>query len=174
MNKMHSVSTLIIGWILDLKKDSFRLKDDDEKILGAEVSYLIAIDSLLYLAQYTTPYVSFYVNLLDRFSSAPTQSHWSGIKTTFRYLKGTIDFGLFHPYKETRVEKASSNLKGFAAIRAAAAGQGIANNPTPYAEIPCDVLVGFADVGYLFNPHKDRFQTGYVFTMRNTTISWRF
>ena len=45
-------------------------------------------------------YISFVVNLLARFSYAPTQRHWSGIKTIFRYLKGTMDLGLFYPYKE--------------------------------------------------------------------------
>jgi hypothetical protein len=34
-------------------------------------------------------------------------------------------------------------------------------------------LVGYADAGYLSDPHKDRSQTGYLFTCGNTTISWR-
>ena len=35
-------------------------------------------------------------------------------------------------------------------------------------------LVGYADVGYLYDPHKARSQTGYLFTCGGTTISWRF
>ncbi|KAG7549820.1 Reverse transcriptase RNA-dependent DNA polymerase [Arabidopsis thaliana x Arabidopsis arenosa] len=34
-------------------------------------------------------------------------------------------------------------------------------------------LVGFADAGYLSDPHKSRSQTGYVFTIGGTAISWR-
>ncbi|KAJ9556933.1 hypothetical protein OSB04_011547 [Centaurea solstitialis] len=34
-------------------------------------------------------------------------------------------------------------------------------------------LYGFADAGYLSNPHTGRSQTGYVFTMGGTSISWR-
>ena len=34
-------------------------------------------------------------------------------------------------------------------------------------------LKGYADFGYLFDPHKARSQTGYVFTCGNTAISWR-
>ena len=34
-------------------------------------------------------------------------------------------------------------------------------------------LIGYADVGYLSDPHKARSQTGYVFTYGATTISWR-
>ena len=34
-------------------------------------------------------------------------------------------------------------------------------------------LVGYADAGYLFDPHKGRSQTGYLFTYGGTAISWR-
>ena len=34
-------------------------------------------------------------------------------------------------------------------------------------------LLGYADVGYLSNPHKARSQIGYIFTYENTAISWR-
>ncbi|KAJ9552242.1 hypothetical protein OSB04_016287 [Centaurea solstitialis] len=34
-------------------------------------------------------------------------------------------------------------------------------------------LYGFADDGCLLDPHTGRFQTGYVFTMGGTAISWR-
>ncbi|XP_056864007.1 secreted RxLR effector protein 161-like [Raphanus sativus] len=34
-------------------------------------------------------------------------------------------------------------------------------------------IVGFADAGYLSDPHKARSQTGYVFTVGETAISWR-
>ena len=34
-------------------------------------------------------------------------------------------------------------------------------------------LVGYADAGYLSDPHKAKSQTGYVFTYGCTAISWR-
>ena len=34
-------------------------------------------------------------------------------------------------------------------------------------------LIGYADAGYLSDPHKARSQMGYVFTYSGTTISWR-
>ncbi|KAL6209238.1 hypothetical protein ACLB2K_020181 [Fragaria x ananassa] len=42
-----------------------------------------------------------------------------------------------------------------------------------YAETPNNTLVGFIDVGYLSDPHKEHSQTSYVFTIGNTAISWR-
>ena len=34
-------------------------------------------------------------------------------------------------------------------------------------------LIGYADAGYLSDPHIARSQMGYVFTYNDTTISWR-
>ena len=34
-------------------------------------------------------------------------------------------------------------------------------------------LLGYADVGYLSDPHKGRSQTWYVFNCNGTVISWR-
>ena len=38
----------------------------------------------------------FYVNLLAKYSSAPTQRHWNGIKHILRYLQGTTYMSLFY------------------------------------------------------------------------------
>ena len=145
----------MISRSLDPKKDPFRPRDEDEEIVGADVPYLSAIGALLYLAQCTRPDIAFSVNLLARFSSAPTQHHWTGVKNIFRYLKGTIDLGLFYPYGKRQQGKGNSCDVA---------------NPS-YNKNPSDVLMGFADAGYLSDPHKGRSQTGYVFTMGNTEIS---
>ena len=34
-------------------------------------------------------------------------------------------------------------------------------------------LVGYADAGFLFDLHKGKSQTGYLFTRENIAISWR-
>ena len=34
-------------------------------------------------------------------------------------------------------------------------------------------LIGYADVGYLLDPHKARSQTRFAFTYGGMTISWR-
>ncbi|KAJ9555653.1 hypothetical protein OSB04_010267 [Centaurea solstitialis] len=141
-------STPMIVRSLDIKKDPFRPKEYDEEILSPECSYLGAIGALLYLAQCTRPDISFAVNCIARHSNAPTRRHWNGIKDIFRYLKGTTDMGLFYPYASSSEDTAIGTLK----------------NAT---------LVGYADAGYLSDPHKGRSQSGYVFTIGNTAISWR-
>ena len=139
MDKSNPLSTPMIVRSLDTKKDPFRPLEDGEDLLGPEVPYLSAIGALLYLAQYTRPDIAFAVNLLARFSSAPTRRHWTGVKNIMRYLRGTTDLGLFYSKKSCKGSR----------------------------------LQGYADAGYLSDPHKARSQTGYAFTYGNTVISWR-
>ena len=106
MDKAHPLSSSMIVRSLDAKKDHFRLKEENEALLGLEVPYLSAISALLNLAQYTRLDIAFLVNLLARFSSAPTQRHWNDVKHILRYLRGTIDLGLFYSKEST--------LKGYA------------------------------------------------------------
>jgi hypothetical protein len=56
----------------------------------------------MYIANCTRPDIAFAVNLLARYSAAPTQRHWAGVKNIFKYLIGTIDHGLF--YKLTKIK----------------------------------------------------------------------
>lgn len=137
MDKAHPLSSPMVVRSLDVNKDPFRPKEDGEELLGPEVPYLSAIGALMYLANCTRPDIAFSVNLLARYSSAPTKRHWNGVKHLLRYLSGTIDLGLFYPYE--------SKSK----------------------------LIGYADAGYLSDPHKGRSQTGYLFTYGDTAISWR-
>ena len=42
MDKAHPLSTPMVGWSLDVKKDPFRPQEDDEETLGPKVPYLSA------------------------------------------------------------------------------------------------------------------------------------
>ncbi|KAL8096584.1 hypothetical protein AgCh_037518 [Apium graveolens] len=137
MDKAHPLTIPMVVRSLEVEKDPFRLRKQDEETLGPEVPYLSAIGALMYLANNTRPDIAFAVNLLARFSSDPTKRHWDGIKHIFRYLRGTIDLGLFFP-----------------------------NNSR-------SLLVGYADAGYMSNPHFGRSQIGYLFTYCDSTISWK-
>ncbi|KAB2634611.1 hypothetical protein D8674_038086 [Pyrus ussuriensis x Pyrus communis] len=139
MDKAYPLSTPMVVRSLDIKKDPFRPKEDDELVLGPEVPYLSAIGALLYLAQCTRPDIAFSVNLLASYSSAPTIRHWKGVEDVLRYLRGTTDVSLFYS------EKSSND----------------------------QVLVKYADAGFLSDPHKAASQTGYVFKNGDTTILWR-
>ena len=137
MDKAHPLSSPMVVRSLDVKNDPFRPCEKGEELLGPEVPYLSAIGALMYLANCTRPDIAFSVNLLARYSSAPTRRHWKGIQHILRYLSGTTDMGLFYSNKSK------------------------------------EKLLGYADAGYLSDPHKARSQTGYVFNYNGTAISWR-
>ena len=80
---------------LSPKDDVFRPADENETLLEESVPYRQAIGALMYLANQTRPDIAFSVNLLARHCEKPTQRHWIGIKNIFRYLKSTVDMGLF-------------------------------------------------------------------------------
>ncbi|KAK6115531.1 hypothetical protein DH2020_007800 [Rehmannia glutinosa] len=64
------------------------------------------IGSLLYLTA-SRPDILHAVCLCARFQSNPKESHMSAVKRIFRYLKGTIQYGLFYPKNE------NFSLKGY-------------------------------------------------------------
>ena len=96
MNEARPLTSPMVVRSLDVKKDPFRPCEKDEELLGPEVPYLNAIGALMYLANCTRSNIAFLFNLLARYSYAPTQRHWNGIKHILRYLKGTSDMGLFY------------------------------------------------------------------------------
>jgi len=66
---------------------------------GPEVNqtmYKGLIGSLLYLTA-SRPVIMFVVCLCARFQSCPMESHLKAAKRIFKYLKGTINMGLWYP-----------------------------------------------------------------------------
>ncbi|XP_048438986.1 secreted RxLR effector protein 161-like [Pyrus x bretschneideri] len=120
---------------LNVKRDPFCPKEDEEDILELEVSYLSAIGALLYLAQCTGPDILFTVNLLAGYSNAPTHRHWNGVKDIFCYLKCTTDLGLFYTCESSSVT----------------ALYGTQNDSH---------LIGYANAGYLSDSYRARSQMG--------------
>ena len=54
------------------------------------------IGSMLYVTS-SIPYVMHFIGQVAIFQVAPKESHIMGVKKIFRYLKGTMDFGLWYP-----------------------------------------------------------------------------
>ena len=75
MDKAHPLSSPMVVRSLDVKKDPFRPKEDDEENLDPGVPYLSAIGALMYLMNCTQLNIAFLVNLLARYSFAPIRRH---------------------------------------------------------------------------------------------------
>nr|XP_048320128.1 secreted RxLR effector protein 161-like [Ziziphus jujuba var. spinosa] len=86
MEKCNPVDTPIVY------NQKFELEDGAAKI---EVStYRSLIGSLLYLCA-SRPDIMFSVSLLSRFMHAPSHMHYSAAKRVLRYIRGTIDYGVW-------------------------------------------------------------------------------
>ena len=99
MDKAHPLSSHMVVRSLYVKKDPFRPCEKGKELLSPGVPYLSVIGALMYLANCTRPDIAFFVNLLARYSSAPTKRHWNGIQHILRYLSETSDMGLFYSNK---------------------------------------------------------------------------
>ncbi|GJY88880.1 hypothetical protein Tco_0503508 [Tanacetum coccineum] len=86
----------MVGRSLNVDNYPFRPCEEDEDVLGPQVSYRSVIRALMYLTNYIRPGISFAVNLLARFSSSPIKRHLNEIKHIFRYLCGRTNLRLFY------------------------------------------------------------------------------
>ena len=66
MDKVHLLSSPMIVWPFDVKKDSFRHCEKDEELLGPEVLYLSAIGALIYLANCTHSNIAFFCQFISK------------------------------------------------------------------------------------------------------------
>ncbi len=67
-------------------------KEGEEKTDRAQ--YLAAVGSLIYAMLGTRPDLVYPVGLLGRFASDPSETHWQGVLSVFKYLKHTSDLGI--------------------------------------------------------------------------------
>ena len=74
---------------------NLKLLTDDSSELVDVTLYRQIIGSLMYLTN-TSPNICFGVNTLSQYLVQPRQVHLVAAKHVMRYLKGTIDFGLYY------------------------------------------------------------------------------
>ncbi|GJT51037.1 hypothetical protein Tco_0977194 [Tanacetum coccineum] len=59
-----------------------------------QLEYSRAIGCLMYAMTSTRPNIVYVVGRLSRFTSNPSRQHWHAITRVFKYLKGTMNYGL--------------------------------------------------------------------------------
>ena len=87
MDKAHPLSTLMDVRLLEIDKDPFLPKENDEELLGPEVPYLSSLGAIMYLDSHTRLDISFVVNLLSRYSSSPTKDIEQGLNIYFNIFE---------------------------------------------------------------------------------------
>ena len=74
---------------------NLKLLADDSLELVDMNRYKHIIESLMYMMK-TKTYICFAVNTLSQYRVQPRRVHLVAAKHVMRYLKGTIDFGLYY------------------------------------------------------------------------------
>ena len=69
-------------------------KATNESTPADAAMYQSAVGKLLYLATTTRPDIAFAVSNVAKFTSEPTEQHWTAVKHILRYLVGTVNYGL--------------------------------------------------------------------------------
>jgi hypothetical protein len=62
----------------------------------------ISVGKLIFLTQ-TRPYISFAINMLNKFSHKPQILHLDATKHLFCYIKGVVDLGICYQGKEVNI-----------------------------------------------------------------------
>ena len=88
---MEKAETMKTPMISSLKLD----KDEKGKFIESSM-YKGMIGSLLYLTA-NRPDIMYSECLCARYQSCPKESHLSALKRILKYLKGTMDIGLWYP-----------------------------------------------------------------------------
>ena len=65
------------------------VKATDDEVSVDQPLYQSAVGSLMYLSVCSRPDIAYAVNTLAKFSSKPTQKHWTAVKRVFICLNGT-------------------------------------------------------------------------------------
>ncbi|MDL1135888.1 reverse transcriptase domain-containing protein, partial [Yersinia pestis] len=73
-----------------------KLSKDDKGSSVDHTTYRSMIGSLLYLTA-TRPDLLQAVCMVARFQASPTETHLTAVKRIFRYLKGTMELGIWYP-----------------------------------------------------------------------------
>ena len=106
--------------------------------------YRNMVGSLLYLACWTRPDISFAVSELSRFVSAPGHLHMAAAKHLIRYIQGSRELGIMY-------SKPSNS--------------GPMNQP--------NVLWGFVDSDWAGCPDSRRSTTGFTLMLNGAAVAWK-
>jgi hypothetical protein len=115
--------------------------------------YQEAVGSLLYLSCGTRPDIAFAVNQAAKFTHEPTELHWQAVKRIFRYVRGTLHFGVEY----------GNCTKGLDHLDYTVQIPDFSGSVTDFS--------GFADSSYAM-AFDAKSVTGFVFLYNGGPISW--
>ncbi|XP_042041496.1 secreted RxLR effector protein 161-like [Salvia splendens] len=120
-------------------------KTDSERREMDKIPYASIVGSIMYTMVCTRPDLSHAISVASRFMSNPGIELWHMLKWILRYLRGTTDHGIVFGTAKTDQKQV---LIGF-------------------------VLIGFCDSDYAVSIDTRKSQSGYVFCLYGSVVSWK-
>lgn len=71
------------------------IPESDKQLLEDDKPYRELVGCIMYVMLTTRPDLSFAINFFSRYQHEQTEARWKGLKRILRYVKGTLDLGLF-------------------------------------------------------------------------------
>ena len=94
MQDSKSISTpLPINFKLS---SSMSLSNEEERMEMSRVPYASAVGSLMFAMICTRPDIAQAMGVVRRYMANPGREHWNIVKKILRYIRGTLDVGLYY------------------------------------------------------------------------------
>jgi len=125
------------------------------------IPYREAVGSLLWLASGTRPDIAYAVSQVARFCENPGKEHWEAVQRIFRYLVGTMDYGLQYSSSD-QLLRGQVGCHSFAVPRDDPLGAEVA-----------DAFLVYSDSDHGRCRDTRRSVTGFVFYLAGAPICWQ-
>jgi len=119
--------------------------------------YRALLGTLLYIASWARPDISFAVSQLAKFQERPSMQHWTLAKHALRYLKHTRSLGITYSGRATASSVSFSNNTGV---------------PSHVVDPSGKTLFGMADASWADDIATRRSHSGHVFLFANAAVAW--
>jgi hypothetical protein len=134
----------------DSRASHLHLRTETEAAADAAL-YRSITSSIMHLAIWTRPDISWITNKLCQFNQDPSELHMSAAKHLLRYIKGTLDYSFTY---------SSSDHNSFYGLFA------------DYNDFDYTPLHGYSDASGASDPDDRCSTSGYVYFYHNAPISW--
>ncbi|GKD85263.1 retrovirus-related pol polyprotein from transposon TNT 1-94, partial [Tanacetum coccineum] len=134
--------------------DRLKLDEDPLGILVDQTRFRSMVGSLMYLTP-SRPDLVFDVCMCARYQASPTKKHLEALKRVFRYLRGTINWGLWYP-KDTAMALTAYAYADHAGCQDTRRNYGFVFNKIPlYCDNRSAIALCFNNVQHSRSKHID-------------------
>ena len=138
----------------------------------SKLPYREAVGTLLWLSLGTRPDISYAVAQVAKYNDCYGMQHWQAVKRIFRYLKGTLNFGL----KFSSIGHSGEFMERFESLRNLENFKSTvyrSQDQRTIRDIDVLAVLGLADSEYGRCVDTRRSHTGFLYLVGSCPVSWQ-